>query len=280
MKEASKTGIKLILEQTIAPFKTEQQLLFDEYQKFPEWNLSATNQYQMNPSFTELIEREQEEWEYADKIICGSDFVRDSINKSGKYQRKSVVVPYGVDATYFKRNKDIPPLGNRKLNILVVGVGLRKGTQYILEVADQLRGLADIRIIGSLNQAPKQIRELITNKLNWIGHVPRTQILEHYQWADLLLLPSVCEGSATVSYEALSMGIPVIATLNAGTLVKHRLNGYIIDLYNSRQILEAIGYFYQPGNLEACSLNTINDKNLYGLDSYETNLINELKDVI
>src|SRR5436309_15926178 len=51
---------------------------------------------------------------------------------------------------------------------------------------------------------------------------------EHYRWADVLLLPSVCEGSAMVSYEALSAGLPVLTTPNAGSLVRHGLDGFVL----------------------------------------------------
>lgn len=52
--------------------------------------------------------------------------------------------------------------------------------------------------------------------IDLVGPVPRSEINDHYSWADAMILLSVCEGSATVIYEALRRGIPVICSENSG----------------------------------------------------------------
>jgi glycosyltransferase involved in cell wall biosynthesis len=63
---------------------------------------------------------------------------------------------------------------------------------------------------------------------------------DHYQWADLFLLPSVCEGSATVCYEALANGLPVICTPNTGAIVRDGVDGYVVPIRSVEPIVEAI----------------------------------------
>ena len=58
------------------------------------------------------------------------------------------------------------------------------------------------------------------------GPVPRSVVAEHYAWADVFLLPSVCEGSATATYEAIASGIPVICTPNAGSVIEDGRQGF------------------------------------------------------
>ena len=53
---------------------------------------------------------------------------------------------------------------------------------------------------------------------------------EHYSWADVFLLPSLCEGSATVIYEALAHGLPVICTPNTGSVVRDGMDGFIVPI--------------------------------------------------
>jgi glycosyltransferase involved in cell wall biosynthesis len=75
-------------------------------------------------------------------------------------------------------------------------------------------------------QTQAQLRE----HLELIGRVPRNEVRQHFEWADVFLLPSVCEGSATVSYEALAYGLPVICTPNTGSVVRDGVDGFIIPM--------------------------------------------------
>src|SRR5690606_41274150 len=46
-------------------------------------------------------------------------------------------------------------------------------------------------------------------------------------WADIFFLPSICEGSATVIYEARAAGLPVVTTPNAGSVVRDGVDGFV-----------------------------------------------------
>jgi glycosyltransferase involved in cell wall biosynthesis len=61
-----------------------------------------------------------------------------------------------------------------------------------------------------------------------------------YAWADVLLLPSICEGSATVTYEALATGLPVICTHNTGSIVRDGIDGFIIPIRDPDAIVERL----------------------------------------
>jgi glycosyltransferase involved in cell wall biosynthesis len=63
---------------------------------------------------------------------------------------------------------------------------------------------------------------------------------EHYAWADVFLLPSICEGSATVCYEALAAGLPVITTENAGSVVRDHTEGFIVPIRDASAIVERL----------------------------------------
>ena len=96
---------------------------------------------------------------------------------------------------------------------------MRKGSPYVLEAARRLAGSATFRMVGPCS-LPAQIIDGAPSNLEILGPVPRGDIMRHYAWADVFLLPSVCEGSATVVYEALTAGLPVICTPNTGSVVR------------------------------------------------------------
>jgi glycosyltransferase involved in cell wall biosynthesis len=66
--------------------------------------------------------------------------------------------------------------------------------------------------------------------LDLVGSVPRPEMARHYAWADVFVLPSLCEGSATACYEAMAAGLPVVATPNAGSVVCDGADGFIVPI--------------------------------------------------
>jgi glycosyltransferase involved in cell wall biosynthesis len=72
---------------------------------------------------------------------------------------------------------------------------------------------------------------------------------QHYAWADVFLLPSICEGSATVIFEALATGLPVICTKNAGSVVRDGEEGFIVPVRDANQIVERLGRFVTDSSL-------------------------------
>jgi glycosyltransferase involved in cell wall biosynthesis len=233
--DAARAGRRrTVLEQTIAPLRVEHALLQVERERFPAWRSPPERRA---VEFEELCAREESEWQLADKILCGSSFVRDGIAACGGPKEKCAVVPYGVDQRF-----RLPPKrdSNRRLRILVVGgVGLRKGTPYVLAAAQALRTCATFRLVGGLECDPAALHSIGEN-VELIGSVPNAEVLRHFAWADVFLLPSLCEGSATAVYEALSASLPIICTENCGSVVRDGVEGYIIPIRDADAIIEAV----------------------------------------
>lgn len=237
LQRAKQTGLKAVTEQTIAPMSLELKLLNDEAGRFPGWEASTENAGASAYCF-----REEEEWKTADLILCGSEFVRDGIARCGGPVGKCVVVPYGVDVV--DRRSDVrakrSAMGNRPLRVLTVGtVGLRKGSPYVFEAARQLKDKAQFRMVGSIgvgHEAEIKLRE----HLELTGPVPRSELAGHFDWADVFLLPSLCEGSATVTYEALAYGVPVICTPNTGSVVRDGVEGFIVPIRDMATIVDRL----------------------------------------
>ena len=72
------------------------------------------------------------------------------------------------------------------------------------------------------------------------GVVPRSEIVNHFFWADVLLLPSVCEGSAGSIFEALAAGLPAICTPNSGSVVEDGVSGIIVPAESVDHIVAAL----------------------------------------
>ncbi|MGO8926613.1 MAG: glycosyltransferase family 4 protein [Limisphaerales bacterium] len=259
LQRARREGLRAVMEQTIAPMRVELELSKEERARFADWEIVS----EINNCAAEYCQREEAEWQAAEVILCGSEFVRDGIAQCGGPVEKCVVVPYGVDIPSphggegGRRADEVattnlqPSTLDRPLRVLTVGtVGLRKGSPYVLEAAKQLKGKAVFRMVGSIgvtSQAQAQLREY----LELTGQVPRSDIAKHFAWADVFLLPSLCEGSATVTYEALGYGLPVICTPNTGSVARDGMEGFIVPVRDATAIAGRIERLAQDVELRA-----------------------------
>jgi glycosyltransferase involved in cell wall biosynthesis len=198
--------------------------------------------------------------------------VVDGIREAGGPWQKCVVVPYGVDCKPASQKEF---RSKPQLNVLFAGgVGLRKGAPYFYEAARILTPQHfQFRMVGP-SLLSERARRTLSERVSLIGAVPRTAIAEQYRWADVLVLPSVCEGSATVTYEALAAGVPVIATPNAGTVVRDGVDGFIVPPRNPEVIAEKLELLYaEPDRLRWFSQNATARAEQYTIEKYATRLL-------
>jgi glycosyltransferase involved in cell wall biosynthesis len=110
-------------------------------------------------------------------------------------------------------------------------------------------------------------------QLNMVGVVPRSEVTEHFKWADVFLLPSLCEGMATVLIEALSSGLPVIATENSGLEINDGVDGFLVPIRNPAAIAERLDQLASdPALLSEMSRNAKQRSEDFTLEAYSERL--------
>jgi glycosyltransferase involved in cell wall biosynthesis len=149
------------------------------------------------------------------------------------------------------------------VEILYVGfVRPEKGIEYLLEAlaSARLRRPWRLTLVGRQDGYPayrERLEALIATRrlgerVRWAGYVPYgPKLLEYYRAADLLVLPSLSEGTPHVLVEARANGVPVIATGVGGipTTVRHGLDGMLVPPYDSGAIAAALGRVIDDGEL-------------------------------
>jgi hypothetical protein len=277
MRFARSKGLKTVMEQTIAPKEFELRLLRSEQQRFPGWEqplpADATG------AVREFCERERAEWAEADLILCGSQFVMEGIRECGGPVERCVVVPYGVDPSP-EAPKTPKKAGQGRLKVLTVGaVGLRKGSPVVMETAMRCKDFCEFRMVGPLTAA-KEALDRLSSQVSLTGPVPRSSIKDHYAWADVFFLPSVCEGSATVIYEALACGLPVLTTPNSGSVVSHGEDGWLAPLGEVETMAGQLLWMHQNrAALELFSARALKKAQDYDTASYGRRLLHALEKV-
>jgi glycosyltransferase involved in cell wall biosynthesis len=234
---AKSRGLGTFKEQIIAPPSVERRILAEERKRFSGWEAESSRDgwYRL---FEEVAERE---WALSDLIVCGSEFVRESVGEAGGPVDRCVVVPYGVSLPEARRLERTRPAGS-PLRVLTVGtVGLRKGAPYILAAAKAIGGRAEFCWAGRNDLTETGAAEL-REAMRLPGQVPRAETARLFAASDVFLLPSLCEGSATVCYEALAYGLPVITTLNTGAVVRDGVDGFIVPIRDPAAIVDRLDW--------------------------------------
>jgi len=229
---AKERGLKVVSELYI--LLSSDRLLREERRQFPGWEEDVLDYERISKErFGERVLLT-----HTDFVLCPSENVRDdAIENFGFRPEQARIVPYGVADKWFRVKNDPTPR-----RVLFVGTAeLRKGIHYLAMAADKLaaRGLdCEFRVAGDV--AKSIATQRVCRHLTFLGRIPRDEIAREFEHADVFVLPSLAEGSAGVTYEALACGIPVITTNAAGSVVRDGVEGRIIPERDANALADAI----------------------------------------
>jgi glycosyltransferase involved in cell wall biosynthesis len=197
-----------------------------------------------------LIRRMEAEFDRCDFIVVPSAVAQKSFSHP-RDSGKARIIHAGIDHQFFA-----PPLAGRSdrtFRVCYTGrVELAKGMGYLLQAWKQI-GLknAELVLIGEVAPEMKSlIREYLTPSVRFTGFQPPEQVRNWYRNSDVFAFPSVNEGLARVLLEAMSTGLPVIATPASGAedCVTPGKNGTIIPERNPDALAEALLWHHQNRN--------------------------------
>jgi len=274
---AKRSGIRCILDQISSPKPLEQELTEEEYARWHDWVPSGERCIRKST----LEAREREEWRLADTVIAGSPFLERGLIACGVPAHKIRVVPSGVDLRRFAPTARAAFDGARPLRVLFVGrVSIMKGVPYLLQALNKLGPkLVQARFVGGVHLNREKL-SASSNVGNFTGHIPRDSLPEEYRWADVFCFPSITEGSADVTYEALASGLPVVTTPNSGSIVHNGVDGFIVPIRDPDALAEAIGrYALDPDLLAQHQAATLQRRERAGLDRYKADLVSVVRDI-
>lgn len=242
--KAKSKGMKVIVDHSIAYHKEMEEILQPEYERHKKpFTLSSGSK------FWNLVVKDCEE---ADCIVVNSDYVKDSFIKYGFDEHKLEVVYLGVREDWFGRKKTYD-LHDNQINLLFVGsFGIRKGAEYVIKAAQQLRK-ADVNfkiiVIGGNTELKDFQKNYNMDDFEFVGMVSYDQLVNYYSTVDAYLFPSLCEGSTRAGMEAMAAGLPVILTDNCGCPVRHMENGLIVPIKDGEAIADAVTMLYESQEL-------------------------------
>jgi glycosyltransferase involved in cell wall biosynthesis len=236
LQAARAEGALGVLNQVIGFVGTWEAIRAEELERHPEFGPSLGE-----PTPPRVVEQCRQELLTAERILVPSDYVARTAIDTGASEAAVRLVPFGVEADRF-RPAARAARREGPLRLLFVGqISQRKGIKYLLEAMKSLPpGLAELDLVGSVigSEAPlAPYRDLFRHHRN----MPHREIHRVFARADCFVYPSLHEGSPLAILEAMASGLPVIATPNAGSLVTHGQEGWIVPIRDPEALAAAIG---------------------------------------
>jgi glycosyltransferase involved in cell wall biosynthesis len=219
-------GLPCILDESTVHRNWRKRLREVESEEFPAWADEPDATY------------EEEELALADTVLCGSEFAAHTLVTEGVPAEKIEVVPYGTDTTRFcpaeREQRDV-------VRILFVGsLAICKGIHYFAELARRLKPLGvTATAVGTVRVRPETLRPY-ADVLQIPGGSLHGGMPALYRQHDILVHPSLFEGSSISIYEALASGLPVVTTPSAGSIVRHEREGLVVPPRDLERMVEAV----------------------------------------
>ncbi len=236
------TFVKNILQEEMALNEMSKKSLLQEY----EFSVSDN-----------VLRNLTQEIHLADHIICASSVTAKSLLNEGIQADQIKIIPYGVDTSLYPYKKREILGRNSTFKIIFIGsLNQRKGITYLL---DAIKGIPNIELnIVGRGIFDNALLSNYTIKINIHKNISHKDMVSLLHSSHCFVLPSLIEGFGQVILEAMSTGIPVIASENtiASDIIIDRENGFLVPVRNSTKIRENVELLIENPEL----INTIGER--------------------
>lgn len=220
-----------------------RNILIEELDRTPKASSSLMMENELRLS-KESFEKLAIEPHMANGWVVASSYTAKSLSEYGIPYENIRIVPYGVDANKFPRR--VRSSIKKPFTVVFVGSMVqRKGLSYLLEAIRILntknirtvlcgRGFVDNKLINTYRSNDVEIKVGLSHE----------QLVQQLHESDVFVLPSLAEGFAHVILEAMSCGLPIIATSHtcAPDVIKNGSHGFIVPIRNAESIAEKLAW--------------------------------------
>ncbi len=202
-------------------------------------------------------------WEIrlANYVFVPSQAVHDALLEMGIDRTKIRTLHYDAPLANILVKEPINPyIPGNTIKFLFVGrASIAKGIKYLLNgfsaAQKRSKNAISLTVVGWHENDAKNYIKANKDLVEFSGPVNKARLKTLYLDHDILILPSLSEGSALVTYEALAAGLPVISTTAGGSCVSHMDDGILINSRSAKDVTAAILHFdANPGEIDRMAL--------------------------
>jgi glycosyltransferase involved in cell wall biosynthesis len=162
----------------------------------------------------------------ADQVAVPSDHIADVLQSHGMERDRISVIPYAADCRRFR-----PVAKNDQSTctfLFAGGITQRKGIKYLLEAWRMIQRPGwKLQLLGPLPRNTAPLTPYL-DLVETLGRVSHAEMPARMAAANVFVFPSLFEGSAVVTYEALACGLASVVTPGAGSVVRDGVEGFVV----------------------------------------------------
>jgi len=221
-------GVPSILSMVHGDVREEKAVLDREADRSPDFFPIYLGDGRLDLGALDWLHRRRlRDLELADRVLVPSDHIADVLAAHGTPRDRITVIPYAADTRRF-----VPDPGKRHgapcTFLFAGGITQRKGIKYLLEAWRRVRRPGwKLQLLGALPSDPGPLAGYL-DEVEHLGRVAHSEMPARMAAADVFAFPSLFEGSAVVTYEALACGLPSLVTAEAGSVVRDGVEGLIV----------------------------------------------------
>lgn len=231
-------------------WKNKSILILDLAIGLPQYRIKIMHGNQFNKSMLNDVNKIQnklfgwykEEVDLADIILCGSEFVKKTVVYFfPEFETKCKVLPYGTNLeefSYPERKFE----EREDLKFAFVGrLSWRKGADLMLDAWKEFvvdHPHTELHFFGTpdseitLGQLPENVF--------LHGWIKKVDLIASLKKMDVFVFPTTFEGSSIAVFQAMALKLPVITTLNSGTVLEHGKSCEIIEAGDKAGLVNAM----------------------------------------
>lgn len=261
IRAAKVLGIPTVLERPNAHTRFAYKVVDEECRRLGI-TMPPGHEHAFKPDW---LQYEETEFRLADKLLCPSDFVARTFKDLGFPADKLMRHQYGYDEkVYYPDTAERQSSGG--LTVLFVGgCAPRKGLHYALDAWLQSSAHKDgsFLIAGAFVPGYAELlsRQLTHPSVKVLGH--RKDVPELMRNSDILVLPTIEEGSALVTSEARGSGCVLVVSDAAGANCIHLENALVHQAGDVATLAEHLTMLHKDRalleKLRTASLNTVQE---------------------
>lgn len=261
LKTALRLGIPTVLERPNAHTQFAYEVVARECKSLGI-TMPPGHEHAFNADYLRL---EEEEYRLCDRLLCPSDFVARTFRDRGYPSEKVARHQYGFDEKRFFAAAAPRPIKGGLRMLFAGGCAPRKGLHYALQawLASPACKEGTFQIAGGFipGYEEKLSTMLAHPSVKVLGH--RRDLPELMRISDVLVLPSIEEGSALVTSEARGSGCVLLVSEAAGAICTHMQNALVHSVGDVGALTQHITLLSEDRvlleRLRSASLNTVSE---------------------
>jgi glycosyltransferase involved in cell wall biosynthesis len=183
-----------------------------------------------------------------DEIITQTNITYSSYLPYAKLGIKINLLPNKIIPSFSKATRKSIKI-KKKIRFIFIAHGVwLKGLTYLIQAWNKLdQNNIELIVAGSIHK--KVLEYILKNNFKrniiFTGAIQQVNLVNFYSKGDICIVPSLIDDHPAIISEALSCGLPVIATSSCGSsdLIEDGINGFVIPPSDINSLSKAINWF-------------------------------------